>query len=267
MPDILASAIRIARLAGDELMRYFGRVEASPKSGLDLLTEADLASEHLILSELRVEFPDHTFIAEESSNSPPTGEWVWYIDPLDGTSNFSRCDPHFAVALGLVQRGKPYLGVVYNPAREQLFSAAPQLAGGEAFFNGRPIPTPSASPALSAASLGTDWPWDLGLRQHTAALLERAAPRVRQIKIRGCAALDLCDVALGILDAYLHPGCQAWDLAAPLAINAAVGTQLFSSDRLWGLSHQPIVACNPSLSQELEPLAALISKHPLHPLN
>lgn len=266
MPDILARAIKIAHLAGAELMRYFGKVRATPKSGLDLLTEADLASERLILSKLQEEFPDHTYIAEESPTSTPAGEWVWYIDPLDGTSNFSRCDPHFAVALGLVQKGIPYLGVVYNPARDQLFSAAPQLPQGEARFNGQPIRTLSTSPTLGAASLGTDWPWDLDLRQRTAALLQHAAPHVRQIKIRGCAALDLCDVALGVLDAYLHPGCQAWDLAAPLAINAAVGIQLFSSDQLWGPSHQPIVACNPSLSRNIQPLAALIANRPLQPL-
>ena len=92
---------------------------------------------------------------------------------------FSR-DPHFAVALGLVQKGIPYLGVVYNPARDQLFSAAPQLPEGEARFNGQPIRTLSTSPTLGAASLGTDWPWDLDLRQHTAALLQHAAPHVRQ---------------------------------------------------------------------------------------
>ena len=161
-------------------MRYFGKVQATPKSGLDLLTEADLASERLILSKLQEEFPDHTYIAEESPTSTPAGEWVWYIDPLDGTSNFSRRDPHFAVALGLVQKGIPYLGVVYNPARDQLFSAAPQLPEGKARFNGQPIRTLSTSPTLGAASLGTDWPWNLDLRQHTAALLQHAAPHVRQ---------------------------------------------------------------------------------------
>jgi len=248
-------------------MRHYGEVQTTPKSGLDLLTAADLASERLILGKLQEEFPAHTYVAEESSSTTTAaGEWVWYIDPLDGTCNFSRCDPHFAVALGLVRNGRPYLGVVYNPARDQLFSAAPQLPGGEARLNGQLMQTRVASPTLAAASLGTDWPWSLELRRHTVALLEHAAPHVRQIKIRGCAVLDLCDVALGVLDAYLHPGCQAWDLAAALAINAAAGIKLFSSDPLWRLSPQPIAACVPSLTREIQPLAALISSQPLRPL-
>ncbi len=248
-------------------MRHFGRTQSTAKNGLDLLTEADLASERLILESLSAKFPTHTLVAEESGSTTRQSEWTWHIDPLDGTSNFSRCDPHFAVALGLVRNGQPFLGVVYNPAKDQLFSAAPALSGGEARLNGIPIERLPAADSLATASLATDWPWSLDLRQHTLALLQDLAPRVRQIKIRGCAALDLCDVARGVLDGYLHPGCQSWDLAAAGVINSAVGTTLFGSDDLWSFSApqaQPVIACAPSLADEIHPLAALLSEQPLH---
>ncbi len=262
----MSNFLEIAHRAGAELMRHYGHAQTTAKQDLDFLTQADLASEGLIVEKLAGNFPDHALVAEESGAWAGQSEWVWYIDPLDGTSNFLRCDPHFAVALGLVRNGHPYLGVVYNPARDQLFSAAPRLPGGEARFNGRCIQPLPAAESLATASLGTDWPWSLDLRQHTLALLQHTVPRVRQIKIRGCAALDLCDVARGVLDAYLHPGCQPWDLAAAWVVNAAAGTALLGPERPWDLGNQPIAACAPSLVEEIQPLTRLLANQPLHPL-
>ena len=256
MSDYLPAAVAIARAAGDVLIRHFGTAGSKTKGGLDLVTEADLAAEKLILHQLRELFPDHEVIAEESATATATDPdaFTWYVDPLDGTGNFSRGDPHFAVSLGLVRQELPLLGVVYNPAREEIFTAAPGERDGQPRHNGVAIqPRPPAS-SLATATLATDWPWDLDLRQHTARLLAAAAPGVRQTKIRGCATLDLCDVARGTIDAYLHPGCKPWDLAGPLAVNRAVGTTVLTCPHWTTLESQPVVACAPSLQSHLQQL-------------
>ena len=262
MSRYLPAAIEIARAAGDLLMDHFGRTTATGKGGLDLVTEADLASEALIVTELRDRYPEHGVVAEESApdaagaGSPK--ERTWYVDPLDGTGNFSRSDPHFAVALGLVHDGLPVLGVVYNPARDQLFTAAPAEPDGEARCNGSTIQPAICAHSMETASLATDWPWDLALRQRTLTLLEMTASRVRQTKIRGCATLDLCDVALGRLDAYLHPGCMPWDLAAPIAVNRAVGQAILTCDRWWEVEPQPVVVAAPELLPKLRELTQIV---------
>ena len=201
-------------------MRHFGSAAAEAKGGLDLVTEADLASERLILSMLQEHFPGHQVVAEETAGESTAAEaaksdFTWYVDPLDGTANFSRGDTHFAVSLGLVYRGNPYIGVVFNPARDHLFTAICQDTGHEgtdyARFNNEVI-RPQSAESLQTASVATDWPWDEKLRKSTLRILSMGAG-LRQMKIRGCAALDLCDVARGVLDAYLHPCCRPWDRA------------------------------------------------------
>ena len=267
LSNILPAAIDIARAAGAVLMEHFGHATRSGKGGLDLVTEADLASEALIVRQLHARFPEHRVVAEESASGDSTpvdgGELTWYVDPLDGTGNFSRSDAHFAVAIGLVHRDRPMLGVVYNPARDILFTAAEGEEGGEPRLNGTAIRRAAGADTLKSATIATDWPWELDLRQRTLSLLQAAAPGIRQTKIRGCATLDICDVARGFLDAYLHPGCMPWDLAGPLAINRAVGSTILTAERWRDVRSQPVMVAAPALAPLLGPLAAALSEKPL----
>jgi myo-inositol-1(or 4)-monophosphatase len=206
-------AVRAARAAGQIILRYMNRVDSIAvveKQRLDFASEVDRAAEAEIIRELKRAFPGHAILAEESGEIGKAKQ-VWVIDPLDGTHNYLRGFPHFSVSIALLENGEPMHGVVYDPLRDELFTAS---RGDGAYLNDRRIRV-SPRTELTGALLATGFPYrqrahidtQIGM---TRALLDQA----EDIRRTGSAALDLAYVANGRFDGYFESGLQPWDMAA-----------------------------------------------------
>lgn len=212
MADELAAAIEAA-LAGGEILRnrFGGRVEVSYKSELNLVTEADRESERTILDLLRRRAPGAAVLAEESGEREGDTARRFLVDPLDGTTNFAHGYPFFSVSIGFERDSELVLGVVYDPLREELFTAE---RGEGAFLNGRRLHV-SGEKRLSRSLLVTGFPYDLkDDLSGSLRLFERFMGEVRAIRRAGSAALDLCYVAAGRVDAFWEEKLSPWDMAA-----------------------------------------------------
>src|SRR6266446_3169087 len=187
------------------------RQEVSFKGEVDLVTATDREAERLIVEAITEAFPEHGIVAEESAPRPGRDGHRWYVDPLDGTTNFAHGYPHFCVSIALARDDDLLLGLVYDPIREETFSA---LRGEGARLNGAPIGV-SDTLTLERALLGTGFPYDR--RQHAdfyLAFLAEAMRRAQGVRRGGSAALDLCYVACGRLDAFWEWKLHPWDTAA-----------------------------------------------------
>ena len=224
------TAIEIAQEAGKILMTGWGtRPSIGFKSeDINLVTEYDRRSEALIVERLAAAFPHDRIVAEEGSHiDGSVGGRVWYIDPLDGTTNFAHGFPLFSVAMGLVEDGRPVLGVVEAPAVGWSFSGT--TTGGGSSWNDRPI-TPSQVDRLGSGLLVTGFPYarnpvQTNLPEFTA--FTAAAQGTRRL---GSAALDLCFVACGWLDGYWERALHPWDLVGGAAIVLGAGGQVSDLD-------------------------------------
>ncbi len=197
----------------------------------DLVTDADIAAQKLITDQVRSYFPDHTFLAEEKNSELPSGGEVrWMIDPVDGTTNYSRGIPIFCVSIAVAVAEQVVVGVIYDPMREELFSA---LHGAGATCNGQPLHV-SSTTILNEAIAALDWGRQQTIRQNSLNALTIFAHKVRSIRAVGSSALALAWVAAGRLDLYLNFNLSAWDIAAGmLLIHEAGGLTS-------GLDGQPI---------------------------
>lgn len=259
--ELIGIVSEIARSAGDVVMESYGKpMKVTLKGGWEVVTKADLDSERFIIKQLEKKFPGHSIVAEEQTDGEKwkcisaDNEWTWFVDPLDGTSNFSRHDPHFSVSIALVKNRKPYLGVVYRPVKEELLSAAPALPGGEVRLNGEILKPPPRVEDISSAVIATDWPWSHEHRLYTASFIEELRLSVRQVKMQGSAVSDLCDVACGKLDAYFNPGLFPWDIAAASVIATAMEIKLYDEKGPWNFStdrFQMVLACAPSIADPI----------------
>lgn len=229
---------RQAALAAGEMIR--GEVkkqhQVQCKGGFDFVTEVDRMSESLICSRLSQAFPTHGFFCEEQVSSADITErelleqmpeYTWIIDALDGTTNFIRGIPQFAVSIALFHKGKPLVGVVYDPSRDELFEAE---AGCGAYLNGVPIHVSQAAHFCDAiVSFGFP-AVDLGLRSHTMSLLEKLSMKVGSVRIFNCAALLLCYAACGRTDLSFEEGIHLWDMAAGILIVQEAGGSALRMD-------------------------------------
>lgn len=246
----MAVAIDTARQAGALLRVYWERgVVAEHKGDIDLVTEADRASEALILKALSERFPDHAFFAEESGESDRTSSHVWVIDPLDGTTNFAHGYPQFSVTIALRIDDRTELGVTFDPVRDELYTAQ---RGRGAFLNGRPMRV-SATPDLAHSLLVTGFPYDRhtsehnNVRQHNAFLM-----RAQGVLRAGSAALDLAAVAAGRLDGFWEFKLSPWDMAAGgLLVEEAGGCVTDADGEPLGLRSPSIVASNGWIHAEM----------------
>jgi myo-inositol-1(or 4)-monophosphatase len=206
-------AVRAARAAGNLIVRNMNRVEGlavMEKERMDFVSEVDRMAEQLIIRDLKRAYPGHAFIGEETGETGRARQ-TWVIDPLDGTHNFLRGFPHFCVSIAMLDAGDPIYGVIYDPLRDETYTAS---KGDGAFLNERRIRvTPRDS--VAGALLGTGFPYRQ--RRHldaqidmTKALLASA----EDIRRTGSAALDLAYVACGRLDGYFESGLKLWDMAA-----------------------------------------------------
>lgn len=214
----------MARDAGGVLVDRLGRtLQVSNKGAIDLVTEADLASEKLIIERIRSHYPRHAILAEESGASEiigdVAGEWKWIIDPLDGTTNYAHGYPCFCVSIGLERNGKLELGVVYDPMRNEMFAAE---RGQGATLNDRPIRVSDVA-ELNRAMLCTGFPYDVRERPDFARDFSNFTMEAQAVRRDGSAALDLAYVASGRFDGFWEDGLNAWDLAAGVLLIEEAG--------------------------------------------
>jgi len=207
----LETAVEIAREAGALLTGYFERrVAFETKGEFDLVTEADRASERLVVERLRSHFPTHSIVAEEGGRFDGASEYRWYVDPLDGTTNFAHSFPVFNVTLGLERAGELIAGVVYDPCRQELFTAE---RGSGAYLNNRRIRVSSAR-RLSDSLASTGFPSRKRHHNINIHFYYQLAMASHGVRRTGSAAVDLAYVACGRLDFFWEFGLKPWDVAA-----------------------------------------------------
>ncbi len=221
MSQYLDTALDIAREAGALLSDYLARrIGFELKGDFDLVTEADRNSEKLVVRSLREKFPTHSIVAEEGGGGAgSTPDYVWYVDPLDGTTNFAHGFPVFNVTLALERKGELIAGVVYDPNRDEMFSAE---RGAGAFLNGERIRVSTAS-RLEDTLVATGFPSrkrHLNVNIHFYYQLAMLTHGVRRA---GAAAIDLAYTACGRLDAFWEFGLNPWDMAAGLLLVEEAG--------------------------------------------
>lgn len=220
---VLALAVRLAREAGEiQRSRYEGEHEIETKSAaIDLVTEVDKQCEALIVSGIRTERPDDAILAEEGGDhANQAAAWRWIIDPLDGTVNYAHGFPRFCVSIGVEYRGERQVGVVYDPLLDECFEA---IRNAGAFLGQRRLEV-SRTPRLAEALVATGFAYDVHRSdvdnvQNFGHMLKAA----RGLRRDGSAALDLCYVAAGRLDAYWEFKLHPWDVAAGILIVEEAG--------------------------------------------
>ncbi len=211
MSDYLNAAVEIARESGALLAKLFTQpMEITYKRRSDLVTAADRRSEAMIVERLQRHFPEHGIVAEEGGGHSAPSEYCWYVDPLDGTTNFAHGFPVFCVTLGLACRGEVIAGVVYDPTRDDLYTAE---RGGGAYLNGRRLQV-SRTEKLSECLVATGFPPFATNHDLNIKFYFRFTELSHGIRRCGSAALDLCSVAAGRFDGFWELKLNPWDKAA-----------------------------------------------------
>lgn len=225
--DIATEAVMAA---GTILQTYWGKLDAVEEKGRpgDLVTAADKDAEAAILKVLRRHVPEHSILAEESGQmGDQASEYLWAIDPLDGTTNYAHQYPVAAVSVGLLISGTPQIGAIYNPFRDELFRAARGLG---ATRNRRPIEVSQTS-ELSKSLLVTGFAYD---RRETPdnnyAEFCHLTHLTQGVRRSGSASLDLCDIACGRLDGYWERGLSPWDIVAGIVVVEEAGGKVTAYD-------------------------------------
>jgi myo-inositol-1(or 4)-monophosphatase len=247
--SFLAETMDIAMEAGTLLLPYFQRrIGYEYKGGVDLVTEADRVSEQLIVSRLRAAWPGHDIVGEEGTRDTHGGSYRWYVDPLDGTTNFAHGYPVFCVSLGLEYEGQLIAGVIYDPTRDELFAAA---RGSGARLNGRPIHV-SRTATLSESILGTGFPSFKRHKNPNIHFYHQLTLCSHGIRRAGSAALDLANVAAGRYDAYWEFNLNPWDTTAGvLLVQEAGGTVTRFDGSPFNVDSRETLASNTVIHEEL----------------
>jgi myo-inositol-1(or 4)-monophosphatase len=254
----IPKAAEIAREAGARLREYYAQgVETEYKGDVDIVTVADRSVEKLIRTRLREEFPDHGVYGEEGTRERMEGEFRWYVDPLDGTTNFAHGFPQFCVSMGLEHRaagtpagedGTLVAGVIYDPLRDELFTAE---RGQGAQLNGKPVRV-SRTPELAEALLATGFPSRKRHDSPNVHFYHEFTMRSHGLRRAGSAALDLASVASGRIDAFWEFNLNPWDTAAGvLLIEEAGGLVTDFSGGEFKLDSREVLASNGVIHNEL----------------
>jgi myo-inositol-1(or 4)-monophosphatase len=256
--SFLEVAVEAALEAGRILAEEFQRpADITYKGDVDLVTQADRRSEQAIVARLRSVFPKHAILAEEGSGQENASPYRWYVDPLDGTTNFAHGYPCFSVSIGLAEGGRMRVGVVHNPLSNELFAAE---RGKGATLNGKPIHV-SRIERLGRSLLVTGFPthkrtenpnihyyWDFTLKSHG-------------VRRDGSAAMDLAAVAAGRFEGFWEFGLKPWDTAAGLLLVQEAGGQVTDFE---GRHYQPggpvLLATNGLVHEEMQHVAAEVAK-------
>jgi myo-inositol-1(or 4)-monophosphatase len=229
--EFLAEVEAVARLGGERLMSHWRKLDTATiteKARNDLVSAADLASEEAILGAIGERFPEHRVLSEEAGWTGPTGTRpTWIVDPLDGTTNFIHGIPQFAISIGVAIEGRVEFGVILDPCKDDVFSAA---RGFGARWNGRPCRV-STRDGLDGALLATGFPF----RAHELldvylAIFRDVFLRCKAIRRPGAAALDLAYTACGLFDGFFEFQLSAWDIAAGSLLVEEAGGEISTMD-------------------------------------
>ncbi|MBI3764234.1 MAG: inositol monophosphatase [Chloroflexi bacterium] len=252
----LNSALAAAREAGAILReRWPAEREVRVKGYRDIVTEADVAAQSAILARLKADYPDHEILAEEGGGDYRADDPrpTWIVDPLDGTTNYARRIPMFAVAIGLAVGGEVRVGVVYDPLRDMTFYA--ERGGGAYLARGGGEPERlrvSETKTLAEAVVGVDWSHANDVRREVLSALSRVGLACGTMRGIGSAALGIAFVAPGWFDAYYHFALKPWDVAGPSLIASEAGGTLTTPDGLpWQLGQSRLVITNGRFQSEL----------------
>lgn len=242
---MLNFAIELARDAGQLLLERFGRdISVTKKGDYNLVTEADLASEALIIERIKSYYPKHSILAEESGNAVIIGgenTWKWIIDPLDGTTNFAHGYPCFCVTLALEHDEEMVIGVTFDPTRNEMFAAE---RGRGASLNNKPIRV-STTDQLSEALIVTGFPYDFKSKADFGRHLTDFLLKARGVRRDGSAAIDLAYVACGRFDGFWEEGLNPWDMAAGVLMIEEAGGQVSGYDGApFSIYSPPVLATN-----------------------
>jgi len=251
MHPLLNTAIKAARRAGQVIVRYADRIDrlaVESKGPRDFVTEVDRMAEEEIIRIIRHSYPDHGILAEESG-SRPGATYEWIIDPLDGTTNYLHGFPQYAVSIAVRRAGHVEQAVVFDPLRDELFTAS---AGRGAQLNERRVRV-SRVPRLAEALLATGFPFrELAHLDTWLATLRTILPRTSGVRRAGSAALDLAYVACGRCDGFWELGLSAWDVAAgALLVIESGGLITDAAGGAGFLDNGNVVAGNPDIHAQL----------------
>jgi myo-inositol-1(or 4)-monophosphatase len=249
-PAFLATAVEAVVRAGEiQLSRFRSDIRIDKKGEIDLVTEVDVDVERMFRALVAERFPDHDVLAEELGGPSRGASHCWVFDPLDGTTNYAHGLPIFCASLGLRIDGVATVGAVFDPTRQELFTAE---RGVGAWLNGQPLGV-SATGTLIDALLVTGFPYtvrsdlDRVLRVFGAFLA-----RARAVRRLGSAAIDLCYVAAGRIDGFWEENLQPWDtMAGALIVQEAGGTVTGVDGSPWDASDRHILASNGALHDEM----------------
>lgn len=254
MEKYLQAGCQAARIAGEILRDFRHKFSLREKAPRDLVTDADVAAQKAISGFLNSQFPDHAFLGEESpaaerQAAKESGKLIWVVDPLDGTANYVHGLNMYAVSIALVKDQEVLAGVVYDPVADDMYSAT---ADSSALKNGQPIRA-SACVSLEYAMVAASFP--AGVRREDAEVEQflRVLENCQSVRRLGSAALNLCLVAEGCLDAYWASNVQSWDVAAGVLIAQRAGASCLDVSGLaFQLWHpRPLVAGTMKLQSEL----------------
>jgi len=267
MHPMLGIAVRAARRAASIINRAARDVEllsVTRKRHNDFVTEVDHAAERAVIEVLHRAYPDHAILAEESgasAGSSPDSEYTWIIDPLDGTTNFIHGFPQYAVSIALKHKNLITQGVIYDPTKNELFTAS---RGRGAYLNERRLRV-SKRPQLAEALIGTGFPFrDLHSLDEYLAMFRELTVRTAGLRRAGAASLDIAYVAAGRLDGFWELGLSAWDMAAgALLVQEAGGLVGDFRGETGYLDSGRIVCGNPKIfAQLLQVIGPLSAKSP-----
>lgn len=252
--ELLHDCTLWAKEAGRVQLEYFRGSNLDIKTKFnnsDIVTAADKASEEIIISNIRKKYPTHSILSEESGTSGYENDYRWVIDPLDGTTNFSSGLPEFCVSIGIQYKNQTIIGVVFAPYLGELFYA---VRGEGAFLNGKKISTGNNTD-IHKAVVTTGFPVDKDrTTDNNLYNVARVLPLVRGLRRLGSAAVDICYVAAGYLDAYWELNLHEWDVCAALLIAEEAGAkyEFFRNDR-----NISVVVANPGIMPQI---LSLLSK-------
>jgi myo-inositol-1(or 4)-monophosphatase len=248
-PSFIPAMAQIAREAGALLMRHFNHhIKIEYKGEADLVTVADRSSETLIRERIREHWPTHDILGEEQGLVDTGSDYRWYVDPLDGTTNFAHGFPVFCVSMAIEHKGQRIAGVIYDPTRDELFSAE---QGSGAYLNQQPIHV-SGIAKLAESLVATGFPSHKRHKNPNIHFYHQLTLRTHGVRRAGSAALDLCYVASGRVEAFWEFNLNPWDTAAGVLIVEEAGGKVTNfSGGPFNIDSREVLASNGLIQQDL----------------